>query len=58
MNGFKTVMGLIVGILLGVANGLGFKSLTVGIIVGVCFSALFIYIFNKHPRKKQTGKTE
>ena len=52
MDGFKTVMGLIVGILLGVSNGLGFKSLTVGIIVGVCFSTLFIYIFNKHPRKK------
>ena len=52
MDKSRTIMGVLVGILLGFANGLGFKSMTVGVIVAVCFAILFAYIFNKVKRKK------
>lgn len=52
MDKFRTVMGLFVGSLLGVVNGLGFQSITVGLIDAVCFSTLFTIIFNKHLKKK------
>ncbi len=33
MDKFRTAMGILVGILIGLANGLGVKSITVGVIV-------------------------
>lgn len=58
MNGFKTAMGILVGVLLGIANWLGFKNITVGIVVAVCFSVLFVYIFHKHPRKNRNDNAK
>lgn len=51
MNKFRTSMGLLVGLLLGIINGIGFRSMPIGIIEAVCYSVLFIFIFNKHPKQ-------
>lgn len=52
MKRFNVAMGILVGVLLGIANGLGFQSIPVGILTGICFSALFIFLFSKFPKKK------
>ena len=52
MDKFRTAMGILVGILIGLANGLGVKSITVGVIVAVCSVILFDFIFNKVKRKE------
>lgn len=52
MQKIRTAMGILVGILIGISNGLGFKSLPIGIITTIIFSALFIFVFNKYHRKK------
>lgn len=46
MNKTRTAAGLLVGVLLGIAWGLGFKSIPIGCVSAAGFSALFIYIFN------------
>lgn len=53
LNKFRTEMGLLVGILIGVANGIGFKSMSVGLITAICYSVLFILIFNKYIKKQK-----
>lgn len=53
MDKFRTAMGILVGILIGLANGLGVKSITVGVIVAVCSIILFAFIFNKVKRKEK-----
>ena len=47
MDRLKTTFGILTGILLGLANGLGFKSIMVGLIVTICSAILFAFIFNK-----------
>ena len=47
MDKLRTAMGLLVGIILGITCGMGFKSIFVGISTATCYSSLFIYIFNK-----------
>lgn len=51
MDRFKTTMGILAGILLGLANGFGFKIIMVGLIVAICSAILFAFIFNKVSRK-------
>lgn len=53
MDKFRTAMGILVGIRIGLANGLGVKSITVGVIVAVCSVILFAFIFNKVKRKEK-----
>jgi len=53
MDKFRTAMGILVGILIGLANGLGVKSITVGVIVAVCSVILFAFIFNKVKQKEK-----
>lgn len=53
MDKFRTAMGILVGILIGLANGLGVKSITVWVIVAVCSVILFAFIFNKVKRKEK-----
>ncbi len=50
MDKFRTAMGLLVGTILGAVCGISFKSVAVGFTTAACFSALFIYIFNKFKR--------
>ena len=51
MNKTKTAAGLLVGVLLGIVWGLGFKSIPIGCVSAAGFSALFIYIFNTVKRR-------
>lgn len=46
MNKTRTAAGLLVGVLIGITWGLGFKSIPIGCVSAAGFSALFIYIFN------------
>ena len=50
MDKFRTTMGIFVGVILGFVNGLGFGNASVGIIMAVCYSVLFAFIFNKYRR--------
>ena len=48
----RTIAVLVVGFLLGLALGIGFNSIVVGVIAGAAFTGLFDYIFNNVKRKK------
>ena len=51
MDKMRTAMGLFVGIILGIACGIGFKSIAVGFITAACFAVLFMFIFNQYRRE-------
>lgn len=53
MDKFRIAMGLLVGTILGVVWGISFKSVAVGFTTAACFSAHFIYIFNKFKRSRK-----
>ena len=52
INKVKLVVGMLTGVLVGVASGLGFKSVTVGAIAGACGAVLFAHLFSKFKNKR------